>query len=88
MKTSLDEWVEKNWDHKFLIWKHDERCSSLKRSDPQGIVELDFNPTAENLASFLVNEVGPQVLLGTNATLAAVKFYETRKCSVDVQKVQ
>jgi 6-pyruvoyltetrahydropterin/6-carboxytetrahydropterin synthase len=40
-----------------------------------------FNPTAENMAKYLVEEVGPRQLEGTGVSLIAVTLYETRKCS-------
>lgn len=85
MKTLLDSWLEKNWDHKFLIWENDPRANQLAEVDPDGVVLVDFNPTAENLAYYLVHTIGPRVLRETKATLIEVKFHETRKCSVNVR---
>lgn len=47
----------------------------------ESIVWLPFNPTAENMAAYLVNTVGPSVLLGTGITLRTCRVEETRKCS-------
>lgn len=83
MKKLLDHWVEKNWDHRFLIWENDPRAAIIMKTDSTTIL-LDFNPTAENLAEYLLRNIGPKVLKGTGATLVGVKFHETRKCSVNV----
>lgn len=45
-------------------------------------VWTSFNPTAENMAEFLLNEIGPEQLNGTGCTLTSVTIEETRKCSV------
>lgn len=84
MKELLDNWIESHWDHKFLIWENDPRASKLTLTDPDGVVLLDFNPTAENLANYLLRNLGPVALKKTKAKLVAVRFWETRKCFVDV----
>jgi len=47
------------------------------------IVWLPFNPTAENMAAFLLEWVGPDALHNTGAILLSVRIEETRKCSAD-----
>lgn len=84
MKQKLDTWVESNWDHRFLVWEKDARAVELIKMDPTTIL-LDFNPTAENLALYLLNTIGPKVLKGTGAELVGVRFFETVKCSVDAR---
>jgi 6-pyruvoyltetrahydropterin/6-carboxytetrahydropterin synthase len=54
----------------------------LKAIDPAGTVVVDFNPTAENMAEYLLEEVGPKQLAGTPARLIEVQIEETRKCWV------
>ena len=77
-------WVEREWDHKFLIWENDPWSEQLKALDPEGTVIVNFNPTAENMGEYLINVVGPELLQGTDVTLVRVKIEETRKCSVNV----
>lgn len=47
----------------------------------ESMVWVPFNPTAENMAKFLIDEVGPAQLKGTGCTLTSVTIEETRKCS-------
>ena len=84
IKAKLCQWVEDNWDHKFLINKEDPRTRYLQSTDPDSLVVCNFNPTAENMALFLLNNIGPGVLQDTNARLVKVELSETRKCSVEV----
>jgi 6-pyruvoyltetrahydropterin/6-carboxytetrahydropterin synthase len=81
MKSTLCEWIELNWDHKFLVSEDDPRADPLHEIDPIGTKIVSFNPTAENMADYLLHVVGPQVLRNTGVTLVKVEMSETRKCS-------
>lgn len=99
IKEKLCMWVENNWDHKFLVWENDpmmiavhDLFNSVDHSDSleqeclhfnQSLVWVDFNPTAENIANYLLETVGPEQLRGTGVTLVKVTVEETAKCSVD-----
>jgi len=82
IKTLLCEWLEDNWDHKFLVWESDPWKDILTETDPEGVVVVPFNPTAENMARYLINIVGPQQLKDVDCTLVQVRIEETRKCLV------
>ena len=84
IKTHLCNWLEDNWDHKFLVWDQDPFSKTLKELDPRGTVVVDFNPTAENMGQFLIDYVGPKQLEGTGVKLVNVNIEETRKCNVTV----
>lgn len=81
IKTHLCQWLEDNWDHKFMVWDRDPRCNYLLDLDPRGVVLTPFNPTAENMAEYLVRVVGPRQLAGLGVQLIACEVQETRKCS-------
>lgn len=81
MKELLCEFLEQEFDHKFLLWQEDPWANELLVLDPDGVVLLPFNPTAENLAAALLNTYGPKLLEGTGVTLIKVRVEETRKCS-------
>jgi 6-pyruvoyltetrahydropterin/6-carboxytetrahydropterin synthase len=85
IKEKLCMWVEDNWDHKMLVFYQDPMGFTLQELDPT-VVVLPFNPTAENLALYLLEVVGPRELKGTGVDLVNVIFEETRKCSVTVEK--
>lgn len=84
IKSHLCEWLEEHWDHKFLVFKDDPWATVLKETDPDGVVVVDFNPTAENMGQHLVETVGPTQLAGTGVQLIKVVIEETRKCSAEV----
>lgn len=80
IKSRLCQWLEDNWDHGFLIWEGDPLCEKLQELD-SGVVPVPFNPTAENMAQYLVEVVGPKQLEGTGVRLVHVVVEETSKCS-------
>jgi 6-pyruvoyltetrahydropterin/6-carboxytetrahydropterin synthase len=102
IKERLCMWLEDNWDHKFLAWDNDplmrKVCGMVHKSVTTeteadasdmlmgSIVLVPFNPTAENMAEYLVETVGPTMLFGTGVTLVSVVIEETRKCSCTYTK--
>jgi 6-pyruvoyltetrahydropterin/6-carboxytetrahydropterin synthase len=80
IKARLCEWLESEWDHRFLLWERDPLAGVLRSIEPT-VVLVPFNPTAENIAEHLVNVVGVDQLEGTGVTLVAVQVEETSKCS-------
>ena len=90
IKILLCQWLEENWDHRFLAWEQDplmgrlSDCAvgtELRMMIENSIVWVPFNPTAENMAQYLVDVVGPTQLKDTGAKLYQVQMEETRKCS-------
>ncbi len=99
IKSRLCMWVEENWDHKFLASQDDPLFDALLKASvicnmresefsifDQSLVLVPFNPTAENMAQYLVDVIGPQQLEGTGCILQRVVIEETRKCSASFTK--
>ena len=98
IKARLCLWLEEQWDHKFLAWAHDPLLASIRtivccKTDEaelelldQSIVWVPFNPTAENMAKYLVEVIAPDALAGTGVVLASCRIEETRKCSATYTK--
>lgn len=84
IKERLCMWIENHWDHKFLIGEQDPLAEILLDLDPEGVVLVPFNPTAENMAEYLMAIVGPLELEGTGVTLTQVIIEETAKCHASV----
>ncbi|MEM5343643.1 6-carboxytetrahydropterin synthase [Paraburkholderia azotifigens] len=80
IKTLLCNWLEDHWDHRMLLAADDPFYAYLRDIDAS-VVKVPFNPTAENMARWLVTVLGPQVLQGTAVRLVEVRIEETRKCS-------
>lgn len=82
IKSTLCEWLEENWDHRFLAWDQDPLMYQMHVGKEHGIVWVPFNPTAENMASHLLKVIGPSILPGA-VRLISVVVEETRKCSAE-----
>jgi 6-pyruvoyltetrahydropterin/6-carboxytetrahydropterin synthase len=86
IKSIMCEWLEVNWDHKFLMWEDDPlfHQSLTLQNKETGVILVPFNPTAENMAIHLLEIIGPQ-LLPENVVLTSVIIEETRKCSAEAK---
>lgn len=81
IKERLCNWLEMEWDHKMMIYAEDPLLEQLQKLVPEDLVVVPFNPTAEAMAMYLVQQIGPQQLSGTGVELVACKIEETYKCS-------
>ncbi len=102
IKERLCEWLENNWDHKFLYWDKDpmltrmvglfadntcmETEASMRSRGLNSFVRVPFNPTAENMAKYFLEEIAPKQLEGTGAELVSLTIEETRKCHATFSK--
>ena len=84
IKSKLCQWLEDNWDHKMVLWSQDHRATMLQ-SIHEPVVMVPFNPTAENLAEFLLKVMAPAELSDTYIECYAIDLWETRKCYVRVE---
>lgn len=81
----MAKWCEANWDHGFLLYKEDSEAIKAVSSMPsQKMAFLDVNPTAENIASFLLKEVGPALFSKKGIRITKVVVWETENCFAEV----
>jgi 6-pyruvoyltetrahydropterin/6-carboxytetrahydropterin synthase len=85
INTALCQWLETHWDHHLLINLDDPWLAPLRAIDST-VVAVPFNPTAENMAAYLVEVIGPARLEGTGVRLVRCCIEETRKCSATVYR--
>ena len=65
-----------------------EALNALAAVTPNKVFPLPFNPTAENMARYLLTEVGPSLLdsvKGYNLQLTKVVIWETEKSSATAE---
>lgn len=87
IKEKLCNWIEKEWDHKFMAWTEDPLMAQITSSvgdAADSIVWVDFNPTAENIGKAILEKIAPGQLNGTGVLLTKVIVEETRKCGATV----
>ncbi len=88
IKKLFKGWIEDHWDHGFLLWDRDHQAiEALRQVEPNRIYLLPYNPTAENIARYLLEEIGPKLLAqiaGYSLSLDKVVVWETPNASATV----
>jgi len=88
IKKVLCKWLEENLDHCFMVYHRDDSADLLRNIDEK-VIRASFNPTAENIARWLGDEICP-ILLASKVTstveVTKVIVEETRKCSATWEK--
>ncbi len=61
--------------------------AALEMVEPKRLFIMPYNPTAENMARYLLEEMCPKVLEGSGARATSVRLWETdesyAECSVE-----
>jgi 6-pyruvoyltetrahydropterin/6-carboxytetrahydropterin synthase len=86
LKEKVGQWVDQYWDHTMILYQEDKKTIDLVRQAPQfkELFILPKNPTAENLADYLLRVVCPQVLKGLQIIVYKVTLWETENCLAEV----
>ncbi|MEL6897935.1 MAG: 6-carboxytetrahydropterin synthase [Planctomycetota bacterium] len=78
LKNRVKGWLDEHWDHAFLISHEDDNArQALEMVTPTRFFVLPYNPTAENMAKYLLEHASPVALEGTGATVVRVRIWET-----------
>ena len=62
LKERVGGWIDKHWDHGFILWAGDSEARAVIGAFHTGVTgqklfELPVNPTAENMARYLIGTV-------------------------------
>ena len=102
LKEKIGSWIDQKWDHGFIIFDDDQAAmvaikwfetaenSQLPsgQSFTQKVYGLPYNPTAENLAKYLLWISNDSLLEGTGVRLCEVTIWETENCFATVTEAQ
>jgi 6-pyruvoyltetrahydropterin/6-carboxytetrahydropterin synthase len=79
LKKLVGGWIDEYWDHNMVIFDEDTEALKAVRwvKDGKEPFAAPFNPTAENMAKYLLEVVCPEVLKDTGVQVIKIKFYET-----------
>lgn len=78
LKKAFKGWLDEHWDHGFLLNEIDENAiNAIKMVDPCKYYLLPYNPTAENMARYLLEQACPKLLEGKNVRAVKVVIWET-----------
>jgi len=82
IKEKVGGWVDEFWDHSFLVYEKDVHLINalLMVPAPKKPFVCPFNPTAENMARYLLETVSPKVLAGLGVAVTKVVIHETDNC--------
>jgi len=80
IKERLGRWIDENWDHGFIYWAEDLEVRNVLSNIETKFYAMPTNPTAENMADYLLRSIGPMQLSGTNCSLVKVQLWETENC--------
>jgi 6-pyruvoyltetrahydropterin/6-carboxytetrahydropterin synthase len=85
LKETIGKWIDEHWDHTFIVSSKDadliEALYQFHENKPLWIAP--FNPTAENMANYLLKEISPRLLEGTGVEVYKIELYETENCKAD-----
>ena len=84
IKKRMLGWLDDHWDHGFLIYEEDENAlAAIKMVQPTKYFVMPCNPTAENMARYLLEVVAPNVLRDLGVVARKVIVWETdESCAV------
>lgn len=87
IKDLLGSWINQNFDHNTILSIKDKKLGDeIEKITNQKIYYLADNPTAENIAKHLLEEICPKILIDQHVQCIAIKLYETPNCFVYVEK--
>lgn len=88
LKERIGGWIEQEWDHGFLVYMKDEQTiKALDQFDSWDlkakttkVALLPCNPTAENMAWYLLEYSNLHLLQDLPISLRSVTIWETENC--------
>lgn len=82
LKAKIGTWLDEHWDHNVVVWYQDTETLAALRTIPRKKEPwvAGWNPTAENMANFLLRVVAPNELATTGVTVTRVTVWETPNC--------
>ncbi|MDA0780817.1 MAG: 6-carboxytetrahydropterin synthase [Rickettsiales bacterium] len=81
IKEKLGKWVDDNWDHNIILWEKDKSLGDvIEKQTDQKVFYLPTNPTAENIADYLLNTVCKELFFDSEVECVKIKVFETPNC--------
>jgi len=84
LKEKIGGWIDEFFDHQFILMRRDMELREALDAIDAPYYHLPYNPTAENIALFLLKEVAPERLTNTGVTVYKVVVWETPNCFAEV----
>jgi 6-pyruvoyltetrahydropterin/6-carboxytetrahydropterin synthase len=88
IKEKLGGWILDNWDHATILYDKDKALGkAISDITGQKIFYMPSNPTAENMAEYMLNDICPALFTGTDVQCVYIKLYETPNCFVETSRL-
>jgi 6-pyruvoyltetrahydropterin/6-carboxytetrahydropterin synthase len=81
IKARLGAWIDKYWDHNTILHEADRALGGKIAAElQQDIFYLPTNPTAENMAHYLLTIICPSLFQDCGVRCTKIRLYETPNC--------
>tara|TARA_R110000824_G_C15221116_1_gene677590 strand:+ start:2289 stop:2585 length:297 start_codon:yes stop_codon:yes gene_type:complete len=80
LKEKVGTWIDENWDHGFIYMKGDLGMEIVFKDSDYKNYPMTDNPTAENMAKHLVEDICPELMKATGVEVHKVVLWETENC--------
>ena len=86
LKKIMKTWIDTNFDHNIILHKNDHKLGEhISKCTGQSVYYIDSNPTAENIALHLWQDVIPLLFAKSSFQILRIRLYETPNCYVEVK---
>lgn len=86
VKEKLGAWVDRHWDHTAILHEADQALGdAVAVQTGQAVYYLPYNPTAENMARYLLEEICPEMFSGKGLRCTRIRIWETPNCYADAE---
>lgn len=83
IKEKLGTWLDENWDHTTILWDQDKELgNAIANQTGQNIYYMPTNPTAENIAAYLLDTICP-TLFDKPLQVTSIIVQETPNCKAE-----
>lgn len=88
VKERLGGWIDEHWDHTAILHHADRPLGEqLEQATGQVCYYLPYNPTAENIARYLLEEICPKLFADADVRCVSMRVHETPNCYADCTKL-
>lgn len=86
LKTIMKGWVDDHLDHNVILSRADKSLGDyISKYTGQFVYYINSNPTAENIALHLLEDVIPLLFEKSLFLISRIRLYETPNCYVEVK---
>ena len=87
LKSRFKGWIDEHWDHGFILSEEDANgIAAARMVEPSKCYVMPSNPTAENMAIHLLQDICPKLLEGTEVQIAKVVIWETEDAFAEASR--